>query len=230
MAKEISEARIRQIIQEEIKRNQVASKFNVTSVPQHIHNNVDSPFVFQPILTYIAFIPYDGSLTSGLEYILPTGWSIEHPVLSLSFTAAFVGGETSGTLTAAFNDKVASGYNLYIGFSNGDVRLGNFSLGSTSVTWTGALSGAASADVDVEAVGQYQVNHNLGTLLYSAVVIPTQSTNIYANAVVSPFTDGVYVQWENADLGGLADTSFYLILTQINNRKAQIPTYVSNVT
>lgn len=46
------------------------NRFNVSSTQRHIHNNIDSPYVFQPILTYIGLINEDGSAA-----VLPNGWS-----------------------------------------------------------------------------------------------------------------------------------------------------------
>jgi hypothetical protein len=58
-----------------VQRGAAASRFNVQSIPYHVHNGVDAPQVFSPTLTYVGRVPYD--LTEpGLEYILPVGWTI----------------------------------------------------------------------------------------------------------------------------------------------------------
>lgn len=64
-----NEQQIRQIVQQEISSYASRSRFNVQGIPQHIHNGVDAPITFQPVLTYI------GLLSADEIGILPTGWT-----------------------------------------------------------------------------------------------------------------------------------------------------------
>lgn len=61
---------IRALVRQEIQANSSASRFKVNTTPRHIHNNVDSPFTFQPILTYIGEVNADGTAV-----LLPNGWT-----------------------------------------------------------------------------------------------------------------------------------------------------------
>ncbi len=61
---------IRQIVQQELHKTAQSNRFNVQNQGRHIHNDLDAPYVFQPILTYVGQIGSDG--TVGL---LPNGWT-----------------------------------------------------------------------------------------------------------------------------------------------------------
>lgn len=63
---------INQQIQSQIHRISQSNRFNVSNTQRHIHNDIDSPFVFQPILTYIGTIEYNGSVG-----LLPVGWTVD---------------------------------------------------------------------------------------------------------------------------------------------------------
>lgn len=68
---------LQQFIRQEIQKVATANRFQLTSIPRHIHNEIDSPLTFQPILNYIGFVPYDGNIHgAALETILPTGWTV----------------------------------------------------------------------------------------------------------------------------------------------------------
>lgn len=62
---------------------------------------------------------------------------------TVTFTGAFAGGETSGTLTG--NWALQSG-SWNVKFSNGDYRLVTLTNGAATATWTGGLSAAATAN------------------------------------------------------------------------------------
>lgn len=157
--KPLTEQEIRAIIQQEIRSSATSSRFQVKSIDQHKHNNIDSPATYSPVLTYIGFVPSDGNVNGGLEYILPKGWTL-----------------------------------LYNG------------------------------------TGSYTITHNLGTMLYSVVVSATQSTNNVVAAVISPFANEFDSNWFlSSDAITPTDTSFFFILTQINNKKSSLPQYISNV-
>lgn len=68
-------------------------------------------------------------------------------VKDVTFNAVFVGGETSGTLTGNWDYKTG----VYsVEFSNGDRRDVTLTNGATSATWSGVLSGAATADAEAQ--------------------------------------------------------------------------------
>jgi len=48
------------------------SPYSVGKIPHHIHNNIDSPYAFTPIMTYIGAIIYDGSIA-----LAPNGWTVD---------------------------------------------------------------------------------------------------------------------------------------------------------
>jgi hypothetical protein len=69
----MDEQRIRQIVRDEMGATGTRDTFNTLNIPRHVHNGVDAPTIFQPIMQYIGDIGYDG--TVGL---LPQGWLCEH--------------------------------------------------------------------------------------------------------------------------------------------------------
>lgn len=68
---------------------------------------------------------------------------------SYTFTGSLLANATSGTLTANWPFSTGS---FTITFSNGDIRTGTFTNASTSVTWTGGLSGTATATITVNPI------------------------------------------------------------------------------
>lgn len=68
-------------------------------------------------------------------------------VKSVTFNAVFTGGETSGTLSSNWTYKTG----VYsVEFSNGDRRDVTLTKGATSATWSGGLSGAATASAEAQ--------------------------------------------------------------------------------
>lgn len=53
--------------------NSQMSAYSTAKVPYHIHNGVDAPIVFTPVLTYIGLIKSDGT-----PILVPSGWSVDH--------------------------------------------------------------------------------------------------------------------------------------------------------
>lgn len=66
---------VQQMIQQALAKNSQANRFNMSFVPRHIHNNIDSPYALQPILSYGGNITATGSIN-----FLPLSWSITHPM------------------------------------------------------------------------------------------------------------------------------------------------------
>lgn len=69
----MNEQDVRALIQQEIHKTSQSGRFNVTNTQRHIHNNIDSPYAFQPILTFVGSIGSDGTI-----FLLPKGWSASH--------------------------------------------------------------------------------------------------------------------------------------------------------
>lgn len=210
------EAKIRRIVQDEMRAQGNRDTYSVSSVPRHIHNGVDSPFAFTPTQIFAGHVPYFND--PDLLTIIPQGWIINHLAVIATFTGAFAGGETSGTLTTNWNQGNNTFFVLTIFFSNGDERTGTFTNGSTAVTWSGALSGAATATAVVESVGQYEIFHNLGTQQYTVVATASQSTNTVVVPVVTPALNSFAISWFESGTFTRTDTSFFFNLVQINNR------------
>lgn len=67
----MNEQQIKALIQEELAKSNQHTKFGLQPIPRHTHNNVDSPYTFQPILTYGGVIN-----TNGTAALLPRGWTV----------------------------------------------------------------------------------------------------------------------------------------------------------
>lgn len=217
---------IRQIVRGEIKKNDSGSRFGLSPIPRHIHNNVDSPYVFQPILTYSGLV----GVGTAVNYVQVTA------------TGAFAGGENAATLTGAWPYQTGQ-FTTY--FSNGDTRAVNYANGSASVTWSGGLSGAATVDMVADGVnavtvnflpigwsvefdivdGLYVITHNLGTTFYAATASAAQSTNVYAVPVISHFDNTLELKWADVATAAATTTGFFFTLTVINNKKNTVPSY-----
>lgn len=74
-------------------------------------------------------------------------WNIVSPTLAQTFNAVFAGTESGGTLTGNW-PKTGNTFNIV--FSSGEVRPGVFVNGNANVTWTPALTQAATAAVAVQ--------------------------------------------------------------------------------
>lgn len=150
----MNEATIKQWIQQGIQQAASANRFTLGGIQRHTHNNVDSPYTFEPILTYVGIINYDGTYS-----LLPKGWTVVK---------------------------------------------------------------------DPANLGTYYITHNLGTVLYSCVASCFQSTNIFGVPVIEGFANEVDFTWGDVATGAKADTSFYFILTVINNKSTTLPSYVGS--
>jgi hypothetical protein len=71
-----NEQRMRDITREEIRRASGADQYGLNQTTFHTHNNLDSPPIFLPTLTYVGKIPAV-PVASGENYFLPQGWSVE---------------------------------------------------------------------------------------------------------------------------------------------------------
>lgn len=76
----MNEQQIRSIVRSEIQAAASSSRYQLTSIPRHIHNDIDSPYALQPVLTYVGYVRSDGKLTTAVpgteSGIFPSGWSV----------------------------------------------------------------------------------------------------------------------------------------------------------
>ena len=72
MASQLTEKQVRDIVRQELSQANAAARFQINPIQRHIHNNLDSPYVFQPTMTYIGYVGYDGS-----TILLPKDWTVE---------------------------------------------------------------------------------------------------------------------------------------------------------
>ncbi len=102
----MNEQQIRQLIQQEIQGHASSARFGLNSIPRHIHNNLDSPYVFQPILIYIGSI--DG--TGGVN-LLPNGWTLAGGVGVYTVTHN-LGSDALYVVTASASADFGSGFDV----------------------------------------------------------------------------------------------------------------------
>lgn len=62
---------IRNAMKEEIRISNSNLRFQLTPIHRHIHNGIDSPFIYNPILSYIGYVQLDGVVLA-----VPQGWSV----------------------------------------------------------------------------------------------------------------------------------------------------------
>lgn len=66
----MDEQKIRNIAKDEIRQANSDLRFQQTGIPRHVHNGSDSPFIFNPTITYAGKIGSDGT-----PILLPKGWT-----------------------------------------------------------------------------------------------------------------------------------------------------------
>lgn len=69
----MNEEKIRQMIQDELKRQ---STYGDPTILPHDHDGNNSPSILAPTFTYIGFVPY--TIDATLERALPKGWTITY--------------------------------------------------------------------------------------------------------------------------------------------------------
>ncbi len=219
----MNEQQIRQFIKQEIQATQAANRFQLTGIQRHIHNGVDSPSVLAPTITFAGrFLSVVGVVFYSDPF--PKGWTVDHATQTIVFTSTFAGGETSGTLTSAWSSLIQTPTTVQITFSNSDVRVGTFTTGSTAVTWTVALSGAATATATTVATGTYIVIHNLNSNFYVATV-NTQTVVAGRCASVEFRPNYMTVTVFASDTKALIDSPVCFLLTTVLNKSTTLPTY-----
>ena len=110
-------------------------------------------------------------------------------------------------------------YQLYAGFVpyDGDVNgiLESILPAGWAITYNGT--------------GDYTITHSLGTMLYSFVAIPAQSTNQVVSPVASSFANQVDIGWFDST-STRQDTSFTFILMLLQGNSSAFPSYTTNNT
>lgn len=66
-----NEQNMRNIIRQEIASANNGSRFGVNPTSNHSHTGIDSPYVYQPVLSYIGHINADASAV-----LLPSSWTV----------------------------------------------------------------------------------------------------------------------------------------------------------
>jgi hypothetical protein len=109
----------------------------------------------------------------------------------VTFTGAFGGGETSGTLSAPWPHL---GGQYYVGFSNGDVRIVAVVNGATTASWPTGLSGAATSSaatnsvcLTVDSVNEPGWCNNINVLIQSKGSTLANGTGIHTRSNNNPF-------------------------------------------
>ena len=67
----MNEQQIRELIRQEIKQDNAASRFQLTPVQSHDHDGINSTVTYQPTFTYVGRIRKDGTVL-----FLPRGWRV----------------------------------------------------------------------------------------------------------------------------------------------------------
>lgn len=74
----MDDAKIRQIVKDEMHRGDNAGRFTIRSVAHHTHNGTDSKPIFLPTLTYTGFVPFNADITDTNYFIMfPAGWTVQ---------------------------------------------------------------------------------------------------------------------------------------------------------
>lgn len=129
----MNDDRIRQIIRQEIQARDAHARFQLVPIQRHTHNNVDSPYTFQPVLTFGGYVRSDGNLTKATGGVIasgvfPVGWTVTKNGTGLyqvnhnlgtqqyAVTAIPVDGAQFGTITSKIDDNfIFQGYNISAG-------------------------------------------------------------------------------------------------------------------
>lgn len=83
----MNEEKIRAMIRQEIQASKSSGRFGLNATQRHVHNNIDSPYAFQPNIIYSGIVR-----SSGAASFLPKGWS-----------SSFDAGGTDYTITHNLN-------------------------------------------------------------------------------------------------------------------------------
>lgn len=200
--KQLVQQQILALVPSMVTQNLNTGRFQLSSLPYHVHNGSDAPLVFSPTIVYAALINANGTININRPF--PSNWKLAHPSTGLYVvehdlgTTEYIVNATPiitnqvyvpavavisnpGTISVDIQWFDMTSYgdgnftltgNLLIGattatlsvpwaytsrfydvnFSNGDTRSVSFVHGSTAISWTGGLSGAASSSITVLGV------------------------------------------------------------------------------
>lgn len=172
----LTEARIREIIRQELASQQRDAQYGVSRVPVHTHNGLDSPAISAHDVTGFQTLPGTGqgvvstSLLNGQNYLGPPTTTtlnpsrvVQYPLLVIygsgttssdNLTATPSAGATSATLTGAWGGSTGL---RGVQFGSDEVRNVQFSNGSTSITWSPPLEiGAVSSTISIIANARFK--------------------------------------------------------------------------
>lgn len=81
-----------QTIQTEISKAGSAARFNVQGIPQHVHNNIDAPFAYQPSLSYTGTVLEGDAIgpVSPTPLLFPNGWTVDFQDTSSPSAGAYI--------------------------------------------------------------------------------------------------------------------------------------------
>jgi hypothetical protein len=115
-------------------------------------------------------------------------------VYAITFTAPPTG--TSGTLSTAWAGTT-DGTNTIIFFSDGEIRLGSVTNGSTTITWTTALTGSPTVNAQTHygpgLATWYAQNSVAGTVTPKFSNTKTGVYGLYAAEITNVGTTGIYL-------------------------------------
>lgn len=126
----MDENRIRQIIQEELRRSTGPSRFGFQNVPYHIHNKVDSPNLPPPSIVGFNALPAGTTGVMGLNFnlgnvftspVTSNNAAYNFPTTTLNSEGlnGFGGGDAPvGTMLLFNNPTVLDGYWIFCNFSS----------------------------------------------------------------------------------------------------------------
>lgn len=115
-----------QTIQTEISKAASTARFNVQGVPYHIHNSVDAPYAYQPVLTYVGTVETGVAATPlpPAPLLAPKGWTFAYQDPASPTAGQYV---VIHNLNTTFYSVVVTPYESIPGFPTyacADIQLG----------------------------------------------------------------------------------------------------------
>lgn len=184
----MNEQQIKQLIQQEIHKNQQAQRFNLNSIPRHTHNGVDSPPVNQGDIK--PGLRAEGSITFARQTVYKIG-------VNFNPTALWVHGNVTGPLGEKFmivgNAQIGPSFYLQPSNSNSVVTGGPQQKLIQSNTYFGLDSGGGVHTLVDE--GHIVNVFYGGNVLVRATVGDASQNHIYDNKSISIYVDTLTTGW-----------------------------------
>lgn len=126
----MNEQQIRALIKSEIQQAANANRFQLASIPRHIHNGIDSPTAFQPILTYVGMVGVPINTDPVTVNILPTGWTVRYDgtgsyaIVHNLGTVNYITIATCAQSTNVFGAAVVEAFPNEVSIAWGDISTG----------------------------------------------------------------------------------------------------------